>query len=180
MKALRKYWPFILLLGACSKQQGVIEHAGFLVATCTEGSEGTQVLPAAPKAFGVPLSKPLCTEKEASGLKLGKRLRIIPYKDDIADIEFSCDRNAASIFFRKNAGKTVAFVFGGAVVATARIPNDPSTDRCALMGLPSLSDAVGVCEDLSSSIGFDKLGCTTLCNGKNDQAQTCVESRESL
>lgn len=166
----------IIFLASCSANGKSPAASGYMLPVCANGpaSVGEKVWPTAAPFFGAPLGKSVCTEQVSSGLSIHTPLHIVPYKNGLADVEFGCDREEAGAFFVRNSGRLIAFVAGSKAVVTARIPERPFIDRCAILGQPSLKEAVAMCEAFAGSMKLDKEQCWKPCVPNDDKSWACI------
>lgn len=173
MKFLSKI-PILFFLSACTVSSNPPEAAVYMLSACQMPAHaGEKIWPAAKNFFGASLGQSVCTEPVSSGLKMQTPLRIIPYKNGLVDVELSCERQDAKAFFAKNAGKLIVFVAGSHALGSARIPEIPFIDRCAILGQPGLKEAIATCEVFAESMSLDKKQCWEPCSA-DDGSWACI------
>jgi len=163
-------------MSACSLNRSPPHASGFILATCPPGSSenGARRWPVSESSFGIAFEKSACSESASFGLEIRTPLHVIPYKNDLADIEFDCDRRKAKIFFEKRAGKSVLFVLNGKAVGNARVSDNSHIDRCAILNISSLSEAISMCETIGVAIAQDKKQCWAPCDKNSGGSWACI------
>ncbi|WP_155742298.1 hypothetical protein [Xanthomonas graminis] len=162
-------------LTACSASAGSSGSLGYIVPGCEQvgASDEIKKWPASEYLFESSKAKQVCAQPISSGLKIDAPLRIVPYKNGLIDVEFECSHQDSMKFFKKNAGKEVIFVAGNEAVVKARVPENPTDDRCALLGQTDLKESVSICEAFAHSLNKDKGKCVELCS-QSDSDWACV------
>ena len=160
---------------SCGASAGSSGSLGYIVPACEQvgASGGTKKWSTSEYLFESSKAKQVCAQPISSGVKIGTPLRIVPYKSGLIDVEFQCSHQDSMKFFKKNAGKEVFFVAGNEAVVKARIPENPTDDRCALLGQTDLKESVSICEAFAHSLNKDKGKCVELCS-QSDSDWACV------
>lgn len=167
--------PSFLGLLSCSASAGSSGSLGYIVPACEQaGTSGeTKRWSTSEHLFESSKARQICAQPVSSGVKIDAPLRIVPHKSGLIDIEFKCSHQDSMEFFKKNAGKEVFFIAGNEAVVKARIPENPTDDRCALLGQVDLKESVSICEAFAHSLNKDKGKCMELCS-QSDSDWACV------
>ena len=179
---MKKYTLSALIAASicgCGGQSSVDEAVtGYLFQKCANNDQnGAVILPVEGPYFGSLKKDSVCVLSREKKVGLGQNIRIIPYKNGLADLEFSCNKEELLPFLRENAGRQVIFSFGGKAVGSAEIPKQPAISRCALLYMESLERAVATCEKLSPYLKFDGSLCLSACNTSDASSRACVMSK---
>ena len=168
------------LLFASACHEGTVEAIGsnYMLPVCeTVETAGTIRWRVSENAFDVSGKQTECTTPLADGLPIGDRLRITAYRNGLADLEFTCNKEQSKEFMLRNAGRRIALVMNEQVAGEAVIAPQPTDFRCGLLFLDSLKTAVNYCEKMSSSLKFDKTMCTQICSSSDTKLPACVVAR---
>ncbi|XQA66730.1 hypothetical protein ACM9XC_05135 [Xanthomonas sacchari] len=166
----------LLILASCGVQASIAEPLGYIAPVCGEGSnhQNSEKDYVTSEYLRSKISdEKLCVQDSSPRVLVSSPLRIIPYKNGMVDVELACNKDDSRKFFRGNAGSEVVFLAGGKAVIKARIPENPTTDRCAILAQESLDDSVALCEAFADSLKKDRAQCLQLCTG-SDKEWACV------
>lgn len=164
-----------VLISACAAKIDAPKSSGYIAPECDDMSAKSNVqMSVSDQAFGPRLKQSLCVKGYQYGLPLESKIRIVSYKNGTSDIEFLCDKKQASVFFNKNSGKKVFFVFNEKIVGSASAATGLGDGRCVLPHLEDLGEAVSLCEKLSSGLGFSENQCYETCDASDRQKKACV------
>jgi hypothetical protein len=175
-----KLWTIaiIFLATACSASGVKPQATGFILGACEDGSlpKNAHIWHVGKNAFGTNATS-TCSESRSSGIEIKSPLNIIPYRNGLTDLEFACDSGVAKRFYDKHAGKKVLFVLADQAIGIASVPDHPSTARCAILGLPSLREAISTCKAIGAAASLDVNQCLKLCDKDKKDAWACVVHR---
>lgn len=161
----------MLSLASCGRQSSAAQQLGYIAPVCEQSAvlsgEGEK-LNVSGYLYEKSAQEYMCVHAERK-VVLNAPLRIVPYQDGSVDVDFVCDGFDAEDFFKKNAGKDVAFVSANKVMAKAHIPQEPMGGRCALLHQQSLADSVALCEEFARALKNKKEQCISLCVDSGDE-----------
>jgi hypothetical protein len=121
-------------------------------------------------------SEPInCTLRTRHALQLDAPLRITPYKDGSAKVDFACDAAAAAQFSRRFVNRRMLLVTGNKALGHLMVDSTGFSQGCFYGGI-TVEDALVTCLALSEELNKDPEACGSQCiEGKESWA--CIAAK---